>query len=406
MTEVPQDRPVRGAMFVALGLLSMFGPISLDLYLPALPSLADELATEPSAAQLSITACLLGLAGGQLVAGPVSDRYGRRRPLIVGLVGYLLASAVCAFAPTIGVLLVLRLIQGVCGAAGLVIARAIARDLHSGQGLVIFLSRLMLISGLAPVLAPVVGGQLSRIMSWRGIFLVLAGFGVVLLVAGLFGVGETLPAHQRTTGGLGNVLRGFGELLRDPHFVGTALAGGLAGASMFAYIAGATFVLQRIYALSPQGFSLVFAINSLGIMAAGQVAARLAKRWSPARLMALGLALNLFGALCVLAVVLSGGGLVLLVSSLFCMVASIGMVFPSSAAITLADYPDKAGAAASLVGLLQYVCGGIAAPLVGLAGEGTAVPLGVVAASASLLGVLIFAGVIMLGRSGHPPPRT
>jgi MFS transporter, DHA1 family, multidrug resistance protein len=177
----PARPPVRTV--VVLGMLSMFGPLSLDLYLPALPELADDLDASASAAQLSITACLVGLAVGQLVAGPPSDRLGRRRPLIVGLVGFMLASVACALAPSAAILVVLRFVQGLAGAAGLVISRAIARDLYSGRALMIFFSRLILIAGLAPVIAPILGGQLSLIMSWRGIFGVLAGFGAVLLLA-------------------------------------------------------------------------------------------------------------------------------------------------------------------------------------------------------------------------------
>jgi DHA1 family bicyclomycin/chloramphenicol resistance-like MFS transporter len=380
---------------VVLGMLSTFGPISLDLYLPALPSLAVDLATTTSAAQLSITACLLGLATGQLVAGPLSDRYGRRRPLVIGLAMYLLASAACAFAPSIEVLLVLRLVQGLSGAAGLVVSRAVARDLYSGRALVIVFSRLILVSGLAPVLAPVIGGQLSAIMTWRGIFGVLAAFGVVLLLAGGFGLGETLPAARRTTGGLTTTLRGFRRLLRDRLFVAVVAAAGLAGASMFAYIAGATFVLQRLYGLSPQGFSFAFGANALGIMGLGQLGGRLAHRWTPHRVLALGLVINLVGALSLLTTVLLGLALPFVLGSLFVMVAAIGMILPTSTALALADYPDQAGAASSLLGLGQYVAGALVAPLVGIAGEDTAVPLGVVAASCSVLASLVFFGVAL-----------
>jgi len=395
---VSGDAPRTGLItFVALGLLSTFGPISLDLYLPAVPDLATDLRTSTSAAQLSISFCLAGLACGQLIAGPLSDRYGRRAPLIIGLVGYLLASFACVFAPTITVLLILRLFQGVCGAAGVVISRAIARDLFSGRALVIFLARLMLISGLAPVLAPVIGGQLVRVMSWRGIFAVLAGFGVVLLLAGMFGVKETLEPQRRVPGGLRSVLGGLAVLLRDPVFVGTAVAGGMAAASMFSYIAGSTFVLQKIHGLSPQGFSLAFAVNSLGIMAVGQLAARLARRHPPATLLAAGLIQNLVGAAIVLAATVGGFGLLPLLVGLFVMVSAIGMTMPTSAAIALAEYPDRAGAAASLMGLAQYVCGAVAAPLVGIAGEAEAWPMGVIACTASVVGVLAYLLVVQPG---------
>ena len=380
---------------MVLGMLSMFGPISLDLYLPALPALATDLAASTSAAQLSITACLLGLATGQLVAGPLSDQFGRRRPLVVGLVIYLLASAACALAPTIEVLVVLRLVQGLAGAAGIVVARAVARDLYSGRRLVIIFSRLILVNGLAPVLAPVIGGQLVRVTSWRGIFLVLAAFGVVLLAAGVFGVPESLPRERRRAGGVRDTLRSFRTLLGDRLFVAVVLAAGLAGASMFAYIAGATFVLQRLFGLSAQQFSFAFGSNALGIMILGQVGARLAHRWSPHRVMALGLVMNLVGATGLVVTVLVGLGLPFLLGSLFVMVSALGLVFPTSTALALADYPDRAGAASSLLGLGQYILGAIVAPLVGLAGEDSAVPLGIVAVSCSAVASVIFFGVAL-----------
>ena len=394
MTQANSSEGVRGS-FVVLGLLSTFGPISLDLYLPALPQLATELAASTSAAQLTITACLIGLAVGQIVAGPLSDRFGRKRPLMVGLVAYALASLACAFAWSITVLLVLRLVQGLAGAAGIVIARAVARDLYEGRRLVVFFSRLVLVSGLAPVIAPVLGGQLNRVMTWRGIFGVLAAIGVALVLAGLLGLRESLPPERRVAGGLADTLRGFAVLVRDRFLVGVALAGGLAGASMFAYIAGGTFVLQRIYGLSPQGFSLAFGINSVGIMAAAQLSGRLTRRLSPLRVLALGLAVNLLGALCLLATVLLGLGLPFVLGSLFVMVSAIGLILPTSTALGLSNYPDRAGTASALLGLLQYLVGGLAAPLVGLAGEETAVPLGLVCGSASAAACLVFAVLVV-----------
>jgi DHA1 family bicyclomycin/chloramphenicol resistance-like MFS transporter len=394
VTQANSPEAARGT-FVVLGLLSTFGPISLDLYLPALPELAAELEASASAAQLTITACLIGLAVGQIIAGPLSDRFGRKRPLMIGLVAYALASLACAFAWSISVLLVLRLIQGLAGAAGIVIARAVARDLYEGRRLVVFFSRLVLVSGLAPVIAPVLGGQLNRVMSWRGIFGVLAGIGVVLVLAGYLGLKESLPPERRHTGGLGVTLRGFGVLIRDRFFVGVALAGGLAGASMFAYIAGGTFVLQRIYGLTPQAFSLAFGVNSIGIMAAAQLSGRLTRRHSPVAVLAIGLAVNLTGSLCLAATVLLGLGLPFVLGSLFIMVSAIGLVLPTSTALGLSNYPERAGTASALLGLLQYLVGGLAAPLVGLAGEDTAVPLGLVALAASGCACLVFALLVV-----------
>ena len=402
---MPAVEPARppARTVVVLGLLSTFGPLSLDLYLPALPQLADDLGASASLAQLSITACLVGLAVGQLVAGPLSDRLGRRRPLIVGLVAFLLASVACAVAPSAAVLVLLRLVQGLAGAAGIVISRAIARDLYSGRALMIFFSRLLLVAGLAPVIAPVLGGQLTRIMTWRGIFGVLAGFGAVLLLAGLFGLKETLPPERRVVGGFRRTLQGYNTLLHDRFFVGCALSSGLAGASMFAYIAGSTFVLQRIYGMSPQGFSLVFGCISLGLVAAAQGGARLALIWPLPRVLGFGLSINLFGATALLITVITGLPLGALIGALVIMVCAVGLIFPTANALAMADYPDLAGTASSLQGLSQFVFGAVAAPLVGIAGEQTALPLGIVATSVSLCAMTSFASLVLpVARSRVP----
>ncbi len=380
---------------VVLGGLTMFGPLSLDLYLPALPQLADDLNASASAAQLSITACLIGLAVGQLVAGPLSDRLGRKRPLMIGLVAYLLASVACALAPSVTVLIVLRLIQGLGGAAGIVISRAIARDLYSGSALMIFFSRLLLVAGLAPVLAPILGGQLSRIMSWRGIFGVLAGFGAVLLLAGWFGLKETLPPERRVVGGFRRTLQGYNRLLHDRFFVGCALSSGLAGATLFAYIAGSTFVLQKIYGMSPQGFSFVFGGISLGLVAAAQAGARIALVWPLTRVLALGLIINLLGAASLLVTVISGLPMGVLIGALVVMVCAVGLIFPTANALAMADYPDLAGTASSLQGLSQFLFGAIAAPIVGIAGDQTALPLGIVTSAASVCAMASFVSLVM-----------
>ena len=380
---------------VVLGLLTMFGPLSLDLYLPALPQLADDLNASASAAQLSITACLVGLAVGQLVAGPMSDRLGRKRPLIIGLLAYVLASVACAFAPSAAILALLRLVQGLAGAAGIVISRAIARDLYSGRALMIFFSRLLLVAGLAPVIAPILGGQLSRIMSWRGIFGVLAGFGAVLLLAGWLGLKETLPPERRIVGGFGRTLQGYNTLLHDRFFVGCALSSGLAGATMFAYIAGSTFVLQRIYGMSPQGFSLVFGCISLGLVAAAQGGARIALVWPLTRVLGLGLIVNLLGAAFLLATVIIDLPLAVLIAALVVMVGAVGLIFPTANALAMADYPDMAGTASSLQGLSQFVFGAVAAPLVGIAGEHTALPLGIVTTAVSMCAMASFVSLVL-----------
>ena len=259
----------------------------------------------------------------------------------------------------------------------------------------IFFSRLILIAGLAPVIAPILGGQLSRVMSWRGIFGVLAGFGAVLLLAGWLGLKETLPPERRIVGGFGKTLHGYNTLLHDRFFVGCALSSGLAGASMFAYISGSTFVLQRIYGMSPQGFSFVFGAISLALVIAAQVGGRLALIWPLTRVLGFGLAVNLFGASSLLATVIIGLPLGVLIAALSVMVSAVGLIFPTANALALADYPDLAGTASSLQGLSQFVFGAVAAPLVGIAGEHTALPLGIVTTTVSLCAIASFAGLVL-----------
>jgi len=347
--------------------------------------LGDDLSAGASAVQLTLTACLAGLAIGQLVAGPLSDRLGRRRPLLAGVGAYTLASVLCAAAPTVWALAGLRFVQGATGAAGIVIARAIVRDTHDGVALVRFFSMLMLVTGLAPILAPVIGGQVLEVTSWRGIFLVLSAIGAVLFVAASVGLRETLPPERRREGGIGATARTMAGLLRDRHFAGFALAGGLAFGAMFTYIAGSPFVLQEIYGASPQAFSAVFAANSVGIVALGQLNGRLAGRVEPLTMLRIGVT-TMAVAGCVLFAVVAIGSLPLaaLLVPLWVLVASMGLVFPNTTALALAGHPEVAGSASALLGVLQFVIGAAAAPLAGIAGTGTAVPMGATMAALSL----------------------
>lgn len=233
-----------------LGALSAFGPLSIDMYLPSLPTLADNLHTTTSLAQLGLTACLLGLAVGQIVAGPLSDVRGRRGPLVISLILYAAASLLCVFAPNIGMLIALRFIQGLTGSAGIVISRAVARDLYSGKELTRFFSLLMLVNGVAPIAAPVLGGVILNFVSWRGVFMVLCVVGVAMLIAVVLGLPETLPTNRRASGGLKQTLGTLGHLFADRRFMGYALSQALITGAMFAYIAGSPFVLQDIFGVS------------------------------------------------------------------------------------------------------------------------------------------------------------
>jgi DHA1 family bicyclomycin/chloramphenicol resistance-like MFS transporter len=375
------------ALGVVLCLLTVFGPISMDLYLPVLPALTRDLHASTSAAQLTVTACLLGLAFGQVVAGPLSDRFGRRRPLLIGVAAYVAASVLCAVAPTIETLVLARLVQGLTGAVGIVIAQAAGRDLYSGGRLLRYYGRRTALAGLAAIIGPVIGGQLARVTDWRGTFVFLAVVGVAIL-AGCTGVlRETLPPERRQSGGLGASGRVFRRLLTDRVFLGAVLVTGFVNAALFAYLSGATFVLQGIYGLSPQGYSFAFGLNSLGFMVFASLAARTSERWSVHGTLVAGLVMVVAGSAGVLLTATAHLPLPAMVLSLLTMVSGVAATTPPSTSLALENYPEAAGSASSLLGLARFAFGGVTAPLVGLAGAGTAVPLGVVALAAALLGL-------------------
>jgi DHA1 family bicyclomycin/chloramphenicol resistance-like MFS transporter len=373
---VKEDR--RGLLLLVLGALSAIGPLAIDMYLPALPAISGEMLSAPAQVQLTLTACLIGVSVGQVVAGPVSDVRGRRVPLIVGVAGFTVASLLCAFAPSVPVLIVLRLLQGVLGGAALVIVRAVVRDLYDGAAIARIFATLMLVSGLAPILAPIAGAQLLEFTSWRGVFVALSLMGLVLLLAVLFGVRETLPAGERAGGGLGQTLRTFWTLLRDRSFMGYALTAGLSFAAMFAYISGSPFVLQEVYEATPQQYSLIFGANALGLVLMAQVGGRLSGRVPPSRLVVIGLFVALAGGGLMLAGAATGLGLPAIIAGLFVIMCGQGLVLPGTGALSLAEQPPQiAGSASALLGVLQFALGAGAAPLVGLFGSDSALPMAV-----------------------------
>jgi MFS transporter, DHA1 family, multidrug resistance protein len=394
----------RAQVVLILGALSAFGPLSIDMYLPGLPELGRGLDAPAWAVQLTLTACLAGLALGQILAGPLSDRFGRRGPLLVGVAAYAVASLLCALAPSIAVLVVLRFAQGIAGAAGIVIARAVVRDMHSGVAAARFFSLLMLVNGLAPILAPVIGGQVLTVTSWRGVFLVLTAIGALLFLATATGLRETLPVEMRHPGGVAETVRTFRRLLADRAFLGHALACGLSFGAMFAYIAGSPFVLQDIYGASPQLFSVMFAVNALGIVAASQLNRALLRRLEPRAVMVGALTTQALAGVALLAAVAAGTGVWPVVALLFVVVASLGLLMPNATALALADHPDVAGSASGLLGVMQFIVGAATAPLVGVAGTDTALPMAMLIAALGLGGVL--AGTVLAGSGRVPAART
>jgi DHA1 family bicyclomycin/chloramphenicol resistance-like MFS transporter len=396
----PVDRRAGSAFTTLLMLLTIFGPISMDLYLPVLPALTDELDAATSMAQLTVTACLIGLAFGQLVAGPISDRCGRRAPLLIGIVAYIATSVLCAASPTIELLVLARFVQGLAGGVGIVIAQAAGRDIYDGGALIRYYGRLTVLGGLAAIVGPLIGGQLARFTDWRGLFLFLAAIGGVILVAALVIFRETLPVAQRTSGGFRQIGMGYRRLLADRLFLGAVLITGFLYAALFAYLSGATYILQGIYGLSPQGYSLAFGLNSLGYMVFGYLAGRAAERWSERGTLVIGIAMGGAGAFGLLATGLFQLPLIVVILSLLVMVSGVAVTSPATTSLALADYPELAGTASSVLGLARFAFGGFAAPLVGLGGADTVLPLGIVTVASVALAVLAHA--ILVGRDRGP----
>ncbi|MEU1906640.1 multidrug effflux MFS transporter [Streptomyces hygroscopicus] len=396
------DRPTaqrRTSLLVTLVLsgLTALPPLSMDMYLPALPEVTDALHSSAATAQLTLTACLMGMALGQLVVGPMSDKWGRRRPLLIGMVIYVVATAICAFAPTAGLLIGFRLLQGLAGAAGIVIARAVVRDLYDGIAMARFFSTLMLISGVAPVVAPLIGGQILRFTDWRGVFVVLTGVGALLTFVVWRWLGETLPPERRHDGGLGQTLRTMRGLLADRVFAGYMLAGSFAFAALFAYVAGSSFVTQEIYGASPQTFSLLFGLNSIGLVITGQLNGRLlVGRVSMDKVLTVGLVVIAVAAAVLLTLssgVFGKAGLVPVAGSLFVLMSAMGLAMPNTNAQALNRTPHAAGSASALLGTSTFLLGAVASPLVGIAGETTAVPMAVVQLTCALAAMACFMGL-------------
>ncbi|MFJ6770741.1 multidrug effflux MFS transporter [Kitasatospora sp. NPDC091257] len=391
-TATGQARP-GWAVIAALGGIAALGPLTTDLYLPGLPAIADDLVAQPAAVQLTLTFSMLGVAAGQLLFGPLSDRYGRRRPLLAGLVLYTLASVACVFAPNLTVLIVGRFVQGAAGSAGLVIGRAVSRDRFQGVALLRFLASIALISGLAPILAPIIGAQLMRFTSWRGTFGVLTALGLLLTLVSFGVLRETLPPETRDRGGVGAALRTMGRLLRNLPFLGLALTSSLAFGALFGYISGSSTVLQDVYQVSPQTYSLLFGLNSFSIVVMTQVNGRvLAPRFTQRALMLGSLAAAVAaGAALVLLTTVWDFGLAGFCPPLFVMMGSLGVLLPNTAAQALGLVePQVAGTASALLGTGNFLCGAVVAPLSSLGGRPSAVLLALVVLVCGVLATVAY----------------
>ena len=359
-----------------LGALIAFAPMSIDMYLPAFPALQQDFATTAGNVQMTLSLFLLGLAVGQLLYGPLADRYGRKPPLYAGLAVYVLASGGAALAGGIDSLILLRLAQALGGCAGMVISRAMVRDLFDERGSARIYARLMLVMGLAPILAPLVGGQILLVADWRTIFWVLAGFGLLCLLAVIFFLPESLPAEKRRRDGLGQVFRTYGGLMANGHYFAFAMTGGCVQAAMFAYITGSPFVFIELYGVPPEQYGLLFGLNAIGLIAAAQLNHRLLARYEGRTILNAVLPLSALAGVALALIAVTGiGGLTGLLIPLFFCVASQGIVGPNALAAAMAPQGKRAGSAAALIGVLQFGTGGIAGALVGLLNDGTARPM-------------------------------
>jgi DHA1 family bicyclomycin/chloramphenicol resistance-like MFS transporter len=358
-------------LVLVLGFLIALGPLTIDMYLPSLPTITADLHSTAAAVQLTLTGTLAGLALGQLLVGPLSDALGRRAPLLAGVAVHILASILCVIAPNLAVLGTLRVLQGLGAAAAMVVAMAIVRDLFTGMAAAKLLSRLMLVMGAAPILAPTLGGIVLSWTSWRGVFVVLAAFGIAIMTVAAFGLPETLPADRRRNGGVVGTVRDYGRLFADRPFVGLIVVAGLSMAALFAYVAGSSFVFQEQYGLSEQQFGFVFGAGAVGLITATQLNVRLLRRWTPSQILVGALAFGAVAGLTLLLFAATGlGGIAGVLVPLWLVLASAGLAFPNAPALALSRHGEVAGTAAALLGAVQFGIGALAAPLVGVLGVG------------------------------------
>ena len=373
-----------------LSALVAIAPMSIDMYLPALPALERFFATDTASVQHTLASFFLGLTVGQLLYGPIADRYGRKPPLYFGLTLYVVASAACALAPTIGSLIGLRFLQALSGCAGMVVARAVVRDLYDRQESARVFSVLLMVMGIAPIVAPLAGGYLLTWFGWRSIFWVLALFGVACLVAVKTGLPETIPRDQPRIP-LSKAMGNYAALLADRRYLGYALSGGFGQAGMFAYISGSPFVIIDLYGVPAHYFGWLFGLNATGIVAFTQLNRRLLLRYDSDRVLDFG---NLTGFLmCILLLVMAwtnAAGLIGILVPLFFVVSLRGLTFPNASAGAMAPFPEKAGSASALLGSVQFAIAAAASAAVGIFHDGTAVPMAAVVGTCGLLAFISY----------------
>ncbi|MBD5382051.1 multidrug effflux MFS transporter [Clavibacter sepedonicus] len=383
------SRRERIVYIIVLGALVGLGPFTIDLYLPAFPVIKEQFGVSDAAVQLTLTGTTVGFALGQLVVGPWSDRVGRRLPLIVATSLHILASLGAALAPDVTVLLVFRILQGAGAAGGAVVAMAMVRDLFGGRPLVRMLSRLALVTGLAPILAPVIGSQLLRFVDWRGVFYALTAYAILVVIAVTFFIVETLPKDRVRIEEKGTLLRRYRSVLGDRVFVGVALIGGMQFAGLFSYLSSSSFLFQDVYGFDAQQFGILFGINSLGVVIGNQIAARLTKVIGPQWILAGVVTVQfLSSATIVLLGTFTDAGLLGTLIPLFFFILACGFGFPCVQVLGLVNHGHEAGTAASLLGAVNFGLAGAISPIVGLIGITSGVPMAVVMGACAVVSIL------------------
>ncbi|MDG9809896.1 multidrug effflux MFS transporter [Pseudomonas juntendi] len=382
-------------MVLILGALSAFGPLAIDFYLPAFPAMAQAFATDEKHVQATLAAYFLGLSIGQLAYGPVADRFGRRKPLMFGVTVFILASLACAYAPNLDTLVLARFVQALGGCAGMVLSRAIVSDKCDPVASAKVFSQLMLVMGLAPILAPMLGGVLVNVAGWQSIFLTLGLFSAACLLAVSLGLPESMPEDMPRQP-LSGALRQYLRLLADRVFLGHAVTGGIAIAGMFAYIAGSPFVFIKLYGVPAEHYGWLFGANAAGFILVAQVNARLLAKRGPAFLLARAVWLYLGAGLALLGVAaLRPTALWPLLVPLFICIASLGCIIPNASACAMSGQGARAGSASALMGCVQFSVAAGAAALVGLLHDGSAVPMALVIC---LCGVLAVSAAVLTRR--------
>ncbi|NLE78461.1 MAG: multidrug effflux MFS transporter [Rhodococcus sp.] len=378
---------------VMLAALSALAPLGVDMYLPAFPAMAEEFGTSASAVQLTLTAFLIGLALGQLVVGPLSDRYGRRPLLIVGSLLCVLATVACAMAPSVELLALFRFVQGFTGAAGVVLSRAVVSDRAQGARAAKMFSLLIVINGVAPVIAPLLGGATIGLFGWRGVFWVLAGISLAILVGVIAWVPESHPVERRSTGGFATMVHDARQVLGNRSYLGYTLAFAFGFAVMFAYISASPFVLQNVHGLSTGWYVAAFTSNALGLVFMSALNAKLVERIDPRTLLRGGVGLlGLFSAL-MLVNALIGPHLWVTIVVLWGAVSSLGLVIANATTLALAEAQHAAGTGSAVLGALQFGLAAVVSPLVGLGGEFTAVPMALVMLASAVVAALALSAV-------------